>query len=417
VIVRVTLAFALSANVLFITPVRADGLSWAAISVVVQGVKFLFEQSTPKEINVTATGYGSSEKDAVHNALVSAVAQASGVLVVSDITTETENVTKSIGLQYSSGSVKNYSVLGCSINERVECRIQAVVSTQALQSNIVKASSSDPVTHDLRTAYAQLRVARESLIQRYRLTEYYLERLRKYGIKTEVKSIKVVSSISGNETLEVVYQLSLEPALKKEILRFLEHLERDTNGRDTEGARKGGIDPLPVFIQWGPTGLRENRVFVNTYDQEYYRRFQELLTADIEIYVQELDLCERLPVKGSFMTLDWYGYERTLMVSRPVNGFEETERLTFVSGPCPKVRQPISVLIDDELLHREKEPSKPPSEQEIGQAPGSPYYLLVLLVLAVLLYWFRVGIANFCIAVAKLAVFLAVTFLIYRLVT
>jgi len=36
----------------------------------------------------------------------------------------------------------------------------------------------------------------------------------------------------------------------------------------TGGGRENsfGIDPHTVYIQWGPTGLYENRVWINTFD-------------------------------------------------------------------------------------------------------------------------------------------------------
>lgn len=414
-IMRLALLLAFSVNVLLVMPARADGLPWTAISVIVQGVRFLVQQSTPREISVTAVGHGTSEKEAVHNALTAAVAQASGVLVVSEIAIDTDKVTKAIGLQYSSGSVRNYRVLGCDATSRVECKIQATISTETLLSDITKISSSNPRAYDLRDAHTQLLVSRESLIQRYRLTEYYLERLRRDGIRTEVKSINAVPSLSGSETLEVVYQLSLEPALKKEVLSFLEQLERDTNGRNVKTSTQTGIDPLPISVQWGPTGLRENRVLINTYDHEYYRRFHELLTADIQIYVQGLDICERLPVKGTLLTLDWYGYERTLSVTRPASGFDGAESLTLISGVCPVVGQGPRQIQDD-LLQREK--GEPPQQPEQGGGPElvSNFQLVLLLVTAVLVYWFRVGIGKVFQATAKLAIIFIAAVLLYRLV-
>ena len=77
------------------------------VSLVLQGVRFYFSSSIPSEIPVEAVGTGPTREKAIDNALIAAVQQAIGVLVVSDVTVESNKVVRDIAINYASGESKN----------------------------------------------------------------------------------------------------------------------------------------------------------------------------------------------------------------------------------------------------------------------------------------------------------------------
>ena len=67
-----------------------------ATSYVVQGIRFYFSTFVPTEIVVVSTGTGETREKAIDNALIAAVQEALGVLVVSEVTIKDDQVLKAI---------------------------------------------------------------------------------------------------------------------------------------------------------------------------------------------------------------------------------------------------------------------------------------------------------------------------------
>ena len=115
-----------------------------AASYVLRGIQFYFAYMTPDEITVQSKGSGKDENEAIDKAIIAAVQQAMGVLVVSEITTSDEKVLSELAGMYSSGIVKSYEKKNCTNTSVVECTIEAKVKakdsteTELRKINIIK---------------------------------------------------------------------------------------------------------------------------------------------------------------------------------------------------------------------------------------------------------------------------------------
>jgi hypothetical protein len=351
-LLRALLCLALS----FALPAKSEPISRAAVSVALHGIKFLIQSNAPKEIVVRVTGFGENEREAVEDALVRSVAQASGVFIVSDVSTDAQKITKDIGIQYASGFVVSHTVEKCYTTLRTSCDVTARVRTKKIQDYLI--STGELGAADVSDVYAKAVTSRHALIQRAKLTDYYLKRLRVDGLDARIHQISIRPSLDNVVNLDLSYKVSLRPELKSEVIKFLQQLEADTDGRNFQ---KLTHDSRQLYVHWGPTGFRENRVYINTFDERYHKDFQELLTKDIEIYIKELELCERLPLKANILALDWYGYERTITLQIPAERLEKLEKLTFQPSGCPAiVRSP-----------HERTGAPPNLDQAVKQKEGS----------------------------------------------
>ena len=293
------------------------------LSLAINGVRFFFSETVPKEIIVTSDGSGNTREEAIQNALVSAVQKGIGVLVVTDDTVANGRVTKNLAAQYSSGVVNSYEVKHCNSLGIIRCEIVAKVSPWKFQrrleadSAVVKVNGGDLAAQHLTMQYA--------LIQRYKITQYYFSQLHQSGLDVKVKSMQMVPTIGSTATLLIDYEVRMNPEFKKSFITFLEKLEKDTNGRNEENHR--------VYIQWGPTGLFENRVFINAYDPHFRSMMLNALSAPISIGVKELGLCNRFEVPGgNVMTVDWYGFRKQQQITVPVNQLQNINNLTLSIG-------------------------------------------------------------------------------------
>ena len=165
------------------------------VSLVLQGVRFYFSSTIPAEIPVEAVGTGPTREKAIDNALIAAVQQAIGVLVVSDVTVESNKVVRDIAINYASGVVKEYSVKQCTDTTRIQCTINAKVSPFAFQQKLLASASVTKI--DGENLYGQYLTSRNAIIQRYRVTEYFFSRIRTQGIQAKLIRFEVQPTISG----------------------------------------------------------------------------------------------------------------------------------------------------------------------------------------------------------------------------
>jgi hypothetical protein len=304
---------------------------WTAmdlVSLAIHGVRFSFSDLVPKEMTVDATGYGKTQEEAVNNALVIAVQKGIGVLVVSDTTVDGDKVIRDLAATYSSGIVNSYEILKCENNS---CAIRAKVSPARFQrklmadTNVVKVNGKD--------LHAQYITTQNVLKQRMKLTEYYFSQLHQSGLDVKVKTVALapaatpLTPVGGNPnaTIVVDYEVRMNPEFKKDFISFLQRLEKDTNGK-TENHQQ-------VYIQWGPTGLFENRVFINAYDPNFRIMMERYLATPISIGIKEIGMCERFdPPGGNVMTVDWYGFRKTKYVTVPVNKLQNVNTLSVSIG-------------------------------------------------------------------------------------
>ena len=297
---------------------------WTAmdfVSLAIQGVRFSFSDLVPKEITVDATGYGKTQEEAVNNALVIAVQKGIGVLVVSDVTVDDDRVIRDLAATYSSGVVNSYEILKC---ENGGCTIRAKISPARFQRKLM--ADSNVVRVNGKDLHAQYITSRNVLIQPMKLTQYYFSQLHQSGLEVKPKSVVMAPQYgSSNATLVMDYEVRMNPEFKKDFISFLQRLEKDTNGK-TENHQQ-------VYIQWGPTGLFENRVFINAYDENFRFMMEKYLAAPISIGIKEVGICERFePPGGNVMTVDWYGFRKTKYISIPVNKLQNVTNLSVSIG-------------------------------------------------------------------------------------
>ena len=304
------------------------------VSLVLQGVRFYFSSTIPAEIPVEAVGTGPTREKAIDNALIAAVQQAIGVLVVSDVTVESNKVVRDIAINYASGVVKEYSVKQCTDTARIQCTINAKVSPFAFQQKLLASASVTKI--DGENLYGQYLTSRNAIIQRYRVTEYFFSRIRTQGIQAKLIRFEVQPTISGKVPIYFEYSIRFNPEYKRLLIEFLEKLQEDTGakpnvwtGKQLETAR--GVSPHTVYIQWAPTGFLENRVWIHTYDYNYAKMMGKYGHSDIFINIKELGICDRVSHDGIF-TIDWYGLTRRGTIEVDPEKLKGVKQLTLEAG-------------------------------------------------------------------------------------
>ena len=266
-------------------------------SFVFQGIRFAISDTPPPEIEMKGEGSGKTREEAVQNALIDAVQRGIGVMVVTDQTVNGDTVVRNMAAMYSSGVVNSYEVTSCRNNY---CVVSAKISPWKFRrklegdSNVMRVNGND--------LYATYATANHSMIQRHKLTEYYFQRIRSSGLEVKIRELKITPAANGRADVMIDYEVKFNKEFKKDLISFLERMEKDTNGRNEENNR--------VYIQWGPTGLFENRVFINALNENTRSMMLRYMHEPIEIYFQELNVCERYDVSDSVFTIDWYGFRK-----------------------------------------------------------------------------------------------------------
>jgi hypothetical protein len=268
------------------------------VSLVFQGIYFSVSESVPSEITVTAQGKGRTQQEAVESALNLSIQKAIGVLIVSDQTVNNDKVVRNLVASYSSGVVNSYNIDTCIKDKIFSCTVTAKVSPWKFMrklegdSQTIKVNGSD--------LHAQAITAKSVLVQRQKLTNYYMSQIRQSGLDVNIREVKIVPSVGEMVELTVDYEVKWNKEFKKEIIRFLEKLEKDTV-RDNSNHQ--------VYIQWGPTGFFENRVRINTYDSNFRSMMLHYIHQPVLVRFNELNTCADTGVENVF-TVDWYGVRR-----------------------------------------------------------------------------------------------------------
>jgi hypothetical protein len=268
------------------------------ISIVYQGVKFFASEPVPKEISVTAKGSGKTREQAIENALTEAVQKGIGVLVVSDQTVSNDKVVRNLSAQYASGVVNSYNVVYCNTFEPIICEIKAKVAPWKFirklegNSNSVKVNGND--------LYAQDVTARNVLYQRQRVMEYYLFQVRQSGLEAKIKKVEVVPTTEKFASILVDYEIKWNEEFKKEFIRFLKKMEKDTQ-----------VDaPHQIHVQWDTTGLFENKVTINIHDEKFYQMVRKSMHQPTYVKFNEFKVCDNLNIDFSIFAIDIYGVSR-----------------------------------------------------------------------------------------------------------
>ena len=267
------------------------------VTLIFQGIYFSMSESVPEEITVNSKGIGNTQNEAVEAALNSAVQKAVGVLVLSDQTVKNDQVIRNLVASYSSGVVNSYKIQHCEKDKSVTCTVTAKVSPLKFMRKLQGDSQTLQVSgNDLRAKHM---TARNALLQRERLANYYFSQIRQSGLDVIIREVKIVPTVSEKVRLVVTYDVIWNPDFKKEMISFLQRLERDTKN---DGGER-------IYIQWGPTGLFNNRVFIHTTNDRMRMAITRYTHAPTFVKINELGICDDINHDNVF-TIDWYGVRR-----------------------------------------------------------------------------------------------------------
>jgi hypothetical protein len=286
------------------------------LALIFKGIYFTASESIPEEITVNAKGVGDTQPIAIQAAINVAVEKAIGVLVITDQTVSNDKVVRNLVAQYSSGVVNSYEVKKCE-GKPVSCEIVAKVSPWKFMRKLEGDSQTIQVNgNDL---LAKHQSAKNALIQRYKMTQYYMSQIRQSGLDVQVRSVNIEPNMGNLVNLTIDYEVKWNKEFKKEIIRFLEKLEKDTVRNDANHQ---------VYIQWGPTGFFENRVRVNTYNENFRQMMLHYIHQPIFVRIDELNICMNVKHDNVF-TVDWYGVRRQIAVEVEPHKFRNVNKLSM----------------------------------------------------------------------------------------
>ena len=262
-----------------------------ATSYVVQGVRFYFSTFVPSEIVVVSTGTGETREKAIDNALIAAIQEALGVLVVSEVTIRDDQVLKNIAILYSDGVVNSYKVGECKGDSRQSCEITAKVSATRLQK---KFSSSGAVAEvDGKDMYGQYITSKNVIYQRKRLAEYYLSHIRKTGLDLKIDSIKVLPTTANSVPIEINYTVSWNLEFKKNAITFFKNLQKETGGK-FQSFRDSKESDYQFTLTYGDSFsfTRNEHLYINTYDKAFYDMMRSYVHSNIKVRVNPFGKCD-----------------------------------------------------------------------------------------------------------------------------
>jgi hypothetical protein len=274
--------------------VASADLTVTHISLIFQGIKFVHSNNVPKEMTVKVTGVGDTQQIAIENALNNAVQKAVGVLILSEQSINNDTLVRNLVAQYSSGVVNSYTITSCT-GSPVACDITAKVSPLKFMRKLQGDSNTVEVNGD--DLYAKHLTTKNALLQREKVTKYYLQHIRQSGLEARVKHIDMMPDAGESVTLNIAYEIMWEQQFKNELIDFLRRLQRDTANMNTHNQ---------VYVQWGNTRLfEEQRVHINAHNSEYRRMFVGYVYSPIYVKIEEFDVCQRIDIESVF-DIGWH---------------------------------------------------------------------------------------------------------------
>ena len=265
--------------------------AFTATSYVVQGVKFYFSNYVPSEIVVITTGTGDTKEKAIENALISAVQEAIGVLVVSEVTVQDEKILRNIAIMYSEGVVNKYKIKECKGDLRQTCEVIATVSPSRLQNKF--AGSGAVIEVDGQNLYGQYLTSKNAILQRKKLAEYYLSNIRTHGLEIQITSIKVIPTADTKVPIEINYLVTWNREYKENAIAFFKKLEKETNGRfERYSDRDKNKHTYMLTYGDGISFIRNDRLHINTYDESFYKMMSFYTDSKIQISINPFNICD-----------------------------------------------------------------------------------------------------------------------------
>ena len=274
-----------------------------------QDINFTFPSILPSKIKVKSSGSGSTELEAIDNALIEATKQAMGVLIVSELSSKQDKIVSDFASSYASGVVTEYKKIECLYQSRVICKIQATVSPWAIRNKIFASISNTPIKGN--NLYAQYRSKQHVAHQRRKLINYYLDALYDRGLVAEMSSVEIVGN--AQPQLRLAYSVEWDSDFRTEFLGFLRQLERDTGEGGLKGVAVGvisgffgvtsnGLDPCwggtsceDIKVEWGlgiETALYSQSVYLKLNDKSLANLIRNKLKKDISFGISPFGICD-----------------------------------------------------------------------------------------------------------------------------
>ena len=287
-------------------------------------VRFSITESVPEEMTITSKGRGRTQEEAVNAAIQDAVQRGIGILVISDQTVENNKVVRNLAASYSSGVVNSYTVDSCEKDKMMTCTVTAKVSPWKFMRKLQGDSQTLQVSgNDL---YMQHKTAKTVMIQRAKMTRYYFSQIRQSGLDAKITELKIEPTMGEKATVVVDYEVKWNPEFKKEMIRYLQKLEKDTANN-----RQGG----QVYIQWGPTGFSENRVWIYPNDEKLQTEMVQYMYQPTYIKIKEFGQCFDIGHAEDVFKIDWYGVRKQRRIEVDVNKLKALQTVSLeVTTSC-----------------------------------------------------------------------------------
>ena len=285
-------------------------------------VRFSVTESIPEEITITSKGRGNSQEEAVQAANVGSVQRAIGMLVVSEQTVQNDKVVRNLAASYSSGVVNSYTIDTCEKDKFYTCTVTAKVSPWKFMRKLQGDSQTLQVSgNDL---YMQHETAKTVMLQRAKMTRYYFSQIRQSGLDAKIKELRIEPTTGEKATVVIDYEVKWNPEFKKEMIRYLEKLQADT-----ANIREGG----QVYIQWGPTGFFENRVWIYPNDPALQTYMAQSMYAPTYLRIKEFGECFQIDHDEDVFKIDWYGVRKQRRIEVDVSKLKALQSVSVGITP------------------------------------------------------------------------------------
>jgi hypothetical protein len=310
---------------LLLLPTLAFGSQLTSLSLLVQGVRLYFHITT-KEIHIVSQGTGDSRDDAVKKALLNATQEAIGTLIISEVTTNADRVVENLALMYSAGVVSQYKVLNCREDARVTCTISAVVLPWSLHNKLQ--ASGTAVAINGSDLYGRHVTTQEALVQRYRMTEYYLHKMRTQGLEVSLSEVSYVPTYGDKVKIQVDYNVTWNQEFRRAVMDYFTKLEKDT------GVRQDGTfkpNQHTVYIKWGSGEYH----FVNSYDHDFIVLIEAYKNASVDVYFPEAGVCDRFDISNGLFSINNRSVRRSMVLELPPSTVKNLKQISLRLG-CNK---------------------------------------------------------------------------------
>jgi hypothetical protein len=294
-------------------PVATPGF----FTVVFSSIQLVISELTPKELTITSKGRGNTQEEAVQAALTDSVQRGIGILMITEQTVQNDKLIRNIAASYSSGVVNTYKVDTCEKDTFFTCTVTAKVSPW----NLMRKLQGDSQTIQVRgnDLFMQHQTAKAVLIQREKMTRYYLNQIRESGLDVRIVEVKVLPNTSDMAKLSVTYEVKWNREFKEELIRFLKKLERDTQGPENE----------QVYIQWDSSS---GRVWINTHSAQTRNMMRQYLYMPTFVKIKELDVCHNIREDDVF-NIGWTKKVRnSITVDVPAQKLQNLQSLSASLG-------------------------------------------------------------------------------------